>query len=141
MLQSLIVLAPQKSVSRHSDQNQSLFLADPMNLAQAVQVIVGMFQNIEGRHDIKRTATKRKVLDGRKGNGFDSSHLTKMQGVHRRVDPDRRRQPSKRARVGPRTASNIENSNRAVAVDFGVQQFDGKRTRSEEHTSELQSLR
>src|SRR5262249_9340702 len=125
MLQSLIMLAPKKSVCRHGDQQQSLFLTDTMDLAQAEQVIIGVFQDIERRHDIKGTERKRKIFDGRKGNSFDSSHLTKVQRIDRRVDPDRRRQSSKRACVGARAASDIENSNRAATFDFSAEQFEG----------------
>ena len=63
MLEGLIMLAPQESVRRNRDQHKSLGLADAMDLPQANQMVIRVFQEVKSRHDIKRAAGKRKLFE------------------------------------------------------------------------------
>src|SRR5262249_43460686 len=64
MFQRFVVLAPEKAVSRNGDQNQTIFLPHAMDFSQAVQVVSGMFQNIQGSYDVEDARDERQVFDG-----------------------------------------------------------------------------
>src|SRR5262245_56953762 len=110
MLQRRIVLAPQKAISRNSDEHQPSLLRHTMDFPKRPQVIVSVLQNVQGRQDIKRAASKRQFLDMGKGYRLNAALVAKAQRFDRIVDPNRIGESSKGVDVRARAASDIENA-------------------------------
>ena len=49
-----------------------------MNLAKRLQIIIGMFQDIQSSHYIETAFCERQILDWRESNVLDSASLAKM---------------------------------------------------------------
>src|SRR5215475_8284208 len=108
MFERLVVLAPQKPVSWNGYQKQTVRRADATDFAEATQIVIGMFQDVQGSHDIESGPGKRKILDGRHGHGTNAARPAEVQRFHRTIDADCSSKPGEILHICACATSNIQ---------------------------------